>query len=102
MLDIEKLSSEELVDLHDRIMRRLRRLEKAEEIALKPLDLVFFKNQYALVLQVHQQTVDILCETKEKWRVFPSFLTKVEDSFENIKQILEKKFPDMPYQKDAS
>ena len=85
--DIDKLSKEELLELNQRIVERIRYFSEKEMLELSKKfrvgDVVEFRNEEAMtrgiVIRINRKTLSI--RTKEgRWNIPPQFLRKVKES----------------------
>ena len=88
--DIDKLSKEELLELNQRIVERLKYLSEKEMLELSKKfrvgDVVEFRNEEAMnrgiVIRINRKTLSI--QTKEgRWKIPPQFLRKIKESEKN-------------------
>ncbi len=88
-IDIDNLSMEELEDLNDRIIERLKFLDsvKAQQ-AMMAFNLgtqVTFESskrgrQFGTIIKFNRKTVVVLTEDRKQWRVPPYILTPIKDA----------------------
>ncbi len=87
-IDINNLTYDELLDLNERIIARLKQLDAADTIdAMMKLTLgskVCFDSgkhgiQVGTLIKFNQKTVTVLTEDKRRWKVSPQFLSSVID-----------------------
>jgi hypothetical protein len=103
-IDIDGLSYDELLDLNDRIIARLKHLDAADTIdAMMKLTLgskVCFDSgkhgmQVGTLIKFNQKTVTVLTDDgRRRWKVSPQFLSPVIDeagSTTNVIDIQKKK-----------
>lgn len=100
-IDIDNLTYDELLDLNDRIIARLKQLDAADTIdAMMKLTLgskVCFDSgkhgvQVGTLIKFNQKTVTVLTEDRRRWKVSPQFLSPViEESGSKAKVIDIKK-----------
>ena len=102
-IDIDGLSYDELLDLNDRIIARLKHLDAADTIdAMMKLSLgskVCFDSgrhgmQVGTLIKFNQKTVSVLTGDGRRWKVSPQFLSPVIEeagSTRNVIDIQKKK-----------
>lgn len=87
-IDIDHLSMDELEDLNDRIVERLKHLDQVRaQYAMMSLNLgtqVSFESskqgrQFGTVIKFNRKTVSILTEAGRQWNVSPHLLTPIKD-----------------------
>jgi hypothetical protein len=88
-IDIDKLTEEELVDLNNRIVQRLRFLHQARShkrmLDFKIGDRVSFQPEGRVMLvgvltRYNKKTVTVITEAGERWNVAPHFLHRLVDA----------------------
>jgi hypothetical protein len=86
-IDIDRLSEEELVDLNNRIVERLRFIRQARaHHAMQQFrigELVYFEPDgrgriEGVIVRYNKKSVSVLTADGQQWRVSPGFLRKVE------------------------
>lgn len=83
LIDINKLSEDELVDLNNRIVERLRFLSTARAhvkmMEFKIGDEVFFQSDHGrtegVIVRYNKKTVSVVTGNGQKWTVSPGLLT---------------------------
>lgn len=101
-IDIDNLTCDELLDLNDRILARLKQLDAADTIdAMTKLTMgskVCFDSgkqgmQVGILIKFNQRTVTVLTEDRRRWKVSPQLLSPViEDKGSKAKVIdIQKK-----------
>ncbi|MDT8397086.1 MAG: hypothetical protein RQ899_00520 [Pseudomonadales bacterium] len=87
-IDIDRLSSEELIDLNHRIVERLKFLESMhhhnEMMKFSIGDKVSFEppgrgRQVGTLVKYNMKSVTVITESGQKWTVAPQLLSKVKD-----------------------
>ena len=87
IIDIDKLTEEELIELNHRIVERLKFLEMyhthQEMMEFSPGDQVSFeprghKKMIGTLVKFNKKTVTVITATGQKWNVSPHLLTKVK------------------------
>ncbi len=89
-IDIDRLTEQELVELNNRIVARLRFLHQARahsamlEFAVG--DRVSFQPDgrepvMGVIVRYNKKTVTVIAESGERWNVSPGLLRKVKDVF---------------------
>ena len=88
-IDIDKLSEEQLIDLNNRIIERLRFMSQArahhEMLQFRIGELVWFvpegrERVDGVVTRYNKKTVSVLSRDGRQWRVSPGYLKKSEIS----------------------
>ncbi len=86
-IDIDKLSKEELVELNNKIVARLRFLSEmhahSRMLEFKIGDRVSFQPEghpvvVGMLTRYNKKTVTVITDSGERWNVAPSFLRKAE------------------------
>ena len=86
-IDIDSLTYEELVELNQRIVERLKFLDSMhthkEMMKFSPGDQVSFEasgraKQFATLVKYNRKTVTVITESGQKWNVSPHLLQKVK------------------------
>lgn len=94
-IDIDKLTEEELVDLNNRIVERLRLLHQlrahAEMLEFRIGDRVTFTptgygTQTGMITRYNKKTVTVVTDQGRRWNVAPSMLRKADDKPEERRQ----------------
>lgn len=89
MIDIDKLTESELIDLNNRIVARLRLLSQmrahAEMLEFKVGDRVTFQPEgrpplTGTLMRYNRKTVTVITDDGGHWNVSPTFLQRVERS----------------------
>ena len=89
MIDIDKLSEEELIDLNHRIVERLRFLSQmrahSQMLDFKIGDRVTFQPQgrppvVGMLTRYNKKTVTVITDTGQHWNVAPGFLHKARSA----------------------
>ena len=102
-IDIDSLTYEELVDLNQKIVERLKFLDSMqthkEMMRFSPGDQVSFEapgrdKQFATLVKYNRKTVTVITESGQKWNVSPHLLQKVKSV--NIKKEKKGKIIDLP------
>ena len=86
MIDISKLSKDELIELNKKVIDRLNQISDAELLeqtnAFNVSDIVSFDNNgqkcYGVILRVNQKSISVAVSLHEKWKISPSFLKTVK------------------------
>ena len=102
MIDISKLSKEELIKLNKEIIDRLNAISASELLgqinAFNVSDIVSFDNNgkksFGVVLRVNQKTISVAISTHERWKMSPTFLTLVKKP---PKKAVDLQFELFPY-----
>ena len=88
-IDIDRLTEEELIDLNNRIVERLRFLNQmrshARMLEFKIGDRVSFQPDgrsalRGMVTRYNRKTVTVITDGGERWNVGPALLRRVEDA----------------------
>jgi hypothetical protein len=88
-IDLGKLSEEELIELNDQIVARLRLMRQVQRFeqmaAFDPGERVSFPTDggrivTGVVIRFNQKTVTVQSDTGQHWRVSPSLLSKTKDA----------------------
>lgn len=96
-IDIDGLSYDELLNLNDRIIARLKHLDAADTIdAMMKLTLgskVCFDSgkhgmQVGTLIKFNQKTVSVLTEDGRRWKVSPQFLSPVIDEASSATNVI--------------
>ena len=86
-IDIDSLTYEELVELNQKIVERLKFLDSMhthkEMMRFRPGDQVSFEapgriKQFATLVKYNKKTVTVITESGQKWNVSPHLLQKVK------------------------
>ena len=86
--DIDSLSYDELIELHQRTVARLKFLDSMhthkEMMQFSPGDLVCFEapgrgKLFGTLVKYNKKTVTVITETGQKWNVSPHLLSKVKN-----------------------
>ena len=86
-IDIDSLTYEELVELNQKIVERLKFLDSMhthkEMMRFSPCDQVCFEvpgreKQFATLVKYNKKTVSVITESGQKWNVSPHLLQKVK------------------------
>lgn len=86
-IDIDSLTYEELVDLNQKIVERLKFLDSMhthkEMMRFSPGDQVCFEapgreKQFATLVKYNKKTVTVITESGQRWNVSPHLLQKVK------------------------
>ena len=97
-IDIDGLSYDELLDLNDRIIARLKHLDAADTIdAMMKLTLgskVCFDSgkhgiQVGTLIKFNQKTVSVLTEDGRRWKVSPQYLSPVIDETRSAPNVID-------------
>ena len=84
MIDIDSLSEEELIELHNRIVDRLKYLEQVDThktmLKFRPGDRISFADRNGrevrgVLVKYNKKTVTVLADGGQKWNVSPGLLT---------------------------
>jgi len=88
VIDIDKLSEEELIELNHRIVERLKFLESMHThkamMEFSPGEQVSFKTprqgrQIGTLVKFNKKTVTVVTESGQRWNVSPHLLSKVKN-----------------------
>ena len=88
-IDLDNLSREELVELNDRVIDRLKYLDTVHaQQAMKALNIgsqVSFDSRrngrvFGTVIKFNRKSVVVLTEDRAQWRVPPDILTPIKDA----------------------
>ena len=91
-IDIDSLSYDELLQLNQKIVERLKFLDSVdthkEMMQFNPGDQVCFEPlgrgmQYGTLIKYNKKTVSIITKSGQKWNVSPHLLKKVKDQNKN-------------------
>jgi hypothetical protein len=95
--DIDRLTEQELIDLNNRIVERLRFINQARAhhamLEFRVGEVVEFEPEgrgriQGVILRYNKKTVSVLTPDGQQWRVSPGFLRKVDsapsDSTSNV------------------
>lgn len=101
MIDISKLSKEELIQLNQKIVDRLNHISEAEILEQKKsfnvTDIVSFDNNgkkcFGVILRVNQKSITIAISSSERWKISPSFLRPVKNPPQKAKDLQFNLFP---------
>ncbi len=86
-IDIDSMTYEELIDLNNKIVERLKFLDSVhthqEMIKFCPGDEVCFKppgreKQFGTLVKYNKKTVTVITESGQKWNVSPHLLSRVK------------------------
>ncbi len=86
-IDIDSMSYDELIELNQRIIERLKFLDSVhthkEMMQFRPGDQVCFEppgreKQFGTLVKYNKKTVTIITESGQKWNVSPHLLNKVK------------------------
>jgi hypothetical protein len=97
-IDINGLSYDELLDLNDRIIARLKHLDSADTLnAMMKLNLgskVCFDSgkhgiQVGTLIKFNQKTVSVLTEDGRRWKVSPQFLSPVIEETSSATNVID-------------
>ena len=97
-IDIDELSYDELLDLNDRIIARLKHLEAADTLnAMMKLNLgskVCFDSgkhgiQVGTLIKFNQKTVSVLTEDGRRWKVSLQFLSPVIEEASSATNVID-------------
>lgn len=99
--DIESLTEEDLIQLNERIINRLKELRdqnRLQQISqFKIGDIVSFphdgQKEEGIITRINQKSVSIITATYTKWVLSPGFLIKEQKPSEKIRVVQLKLFP---------
>ncbi|MGV8948487.1 MAG: hypothetical protein ACOH2E_03865 [Candidatus Paracaedibacter sp.] len=100
--DIENLTVQELIDLNEKVIRRLKELKSQEErkaaTQFRINDIVSFttrdnKKIIGFVTSTRKSKISIFTEDNEKWNVPPTILSPEEKPSKKLLKILEDLLP---------
>ena len=86
-IDIDKLTAEELIELNQRVVDRLKFLDSLrtynEMMQFTPGERVSFEapgrdRQYGTLVKLNKKTVTVVTESGQRWKVSPHLLNKVK------------------------
>ncbi len=90
-IDINNLSFEELLDLNQRVVARLKMLEsmhtQMEMLRFSPGQRVSFEHQsdrmLATLIKYNRKTVTVITDDGQRWNISPQLLSPVKDAAES-------------------